>query len=81
MGPYNPLNKQLEYNPCTGEFSNGTYNRVIRWMRQLLITIFVMIWEKKNKGDCDWQMVSSLDEIPYGEMPKRGSTARFLIDR
>lgn len=36
---------------------------------------------KKNKGDCDWQMVSSLDEIPYGEMPKRGSTARFLIDR
>jgi len=26
-------------------------------------------------------MVVSLDEIPFGEMPKRGSTARFLIDK
>jgi len=24
----------------------------------------------KNKGDCDRQMVQSLDEIPYGEKPK-----------
>ena len=35
----------------------------------------------KNKGDCDRQMVKSLDEIPYGEMPKWGQTARFLIDK
>ena len=33
----------------------------------------------KNKGECDKEMVKSLDEIPYGEMPKWGSTARFLI--
>ena len=25
-------------------------------------------------------MVQSLDEIPYGEMPKWGQTARFLIN-
>ena len=48
-------------------------------MRLQLITIFVTIWEK-NKGDCDKEMVKSLDEIPYGEMPKWGSTARFLIN-
>jgi len=35
----------------------------------------------RNKGDCDRQMVTSLDKIPYGEMPKWGSTARFLIDK
>ena len=34
----------------------------------------------RNKGDCDKEMVQSLDEIPYGEMPKWGSTARFLIN-
>jgi len=35
----------------------------------------------KNKEDCDRQMVKSFDEIPYGEMPKWESTARFLIDK
>ena len=34
----------------------------------------------KNKGDCGKQMVESLDQIPYGEMPKWGQTARFLIN-
>ena len=35
----------------------------------------------KNKGDCDKAMLKSLDEIPHGEMPKRGQTARFLTDK
>ena len=34
----------------------------------------------KNKGDCDREMIQSLDSIPYGEMPKWGQTARFLIN-
>ena len=34
-----------------------------------------------DKGDCDRKMVKSLDLIPYGEMPKWGQTARFLIDK
>ena len=34
----------------------------------------------KDKGDCDKEMVKSLDNIPYGEMPKWGSTARVLIN-
>ena len=34
----------------------------------------------KNKGDCDRQMVKSLDQIPHGEMPKWGQTGRFLIN-
>ena len=34
----------------------------------------------KNKGECDKEMVKSLDKIPYSEMPKWGSTARFLIN-
>ncbi|KAK2548299.1 hypothetical protein P5673_031531 [Acropora cervicornis] len=34
----------------------------------------------KNKSECDREMVKSLDEIPYGEMPKWGQTARFIIN-
>ena len=34
----------------------------------------------KNKGECDKKMVKSLDEIPYGQIPKWGQTARFLIN-
>ena len=35
---------------------------------------------ERNKGECDEEMLQSLDSIPYGEMPKWGSTARFLIN-
>ena len=48
-------------------------------MKFLLIMTFVMTWEK-NKGVCDREMIKSLDKIPYGEMPKWGQTARFLIN-
>ena len=34
----------------------------------------------KNKGECDKEMVKSLDKIPYGEMSKWVPTARFLIN-
>ena len=79
MGAYNPLDKQLEYDPETGE--------VLRW--------HVMPYSKvdevsgyhdicydmgRNKGDCHREMIKLLDQIPYGEMPKWGSTARFLIN-
>ena len=46
-------------------------------MRLRLIMIFVLIWEK-NKGDCDREMVKSLDGIPYAEMRKWGQAARLL---
>ena len=44
-------------------------------MKEQLITTYVMIWAK-TMIDCDRAMVKSLDEIPYGEMPKWGKTAR-----
>ena len=48
-------------------------------MKFQLIMIFVMNMGR-NKGECDREMIKSLDQIPYGEMPKWGSTARFLIN-
>lgn len=48
-------------------------------MRLQPIMTFVTTWEK-NRGNCDREKVNLLDNIPYGEMPKRGQTARFLIN-
>ena len=47
-------------------------------MKLLLSVILVMIIMGKKKGDCDRAMVKSLDEIPYGEIPKRAKTDRFF---
>ena len=79
MGPYNPLDKQLEYDKNTGE--------VLRWHQlpynkvdEIAAHHDICYDMGKNKGECDKQMVKSLDMIPYGEMPKWGQTARFLIN-
>ena len=79
MGPYNPLNKQLKYDPNTGKVQQWyvkPYNKVDE-----IAAYHDICYEMgKNKNECDQKMVSDLDSIPYGEMPKWGQTARFLIN-
>ena len=84
MGPYNPLDKQLEYDKETGQitkFMVEPYNEVDRIAAQH--DVDYSICSNKNKGatcknKADRKMVESLDNIPHGEMPKWGQTARFL---
>ena len=79
MGAYNPLDEQLEYDPETGEVLKWKvmpYNKV----DEISAYHDICYDMGKNKGECDKEMVKSLDKIPYGEMPKWGSTARFLIN-
>ena len=79
MGPYNPPEKQLSYDQNTGEVTEW---RVKRYNKVDEIAAYDDICYDmgRPKGDCDREMVQSLDEIPYGEMPKWGSTARFFIN-
>ena len=73
------LKKQLEYDPETGEVLKWKvmpYNKV----NEISAYHDICYDMGKNKGECDKEMVKSLDKIPYGEMPKWGSTARFLIN-
>ena len=75
MGPYNPLDKQLKYDPNTGEVLERfvqPYNKV----EEIAAHHGICHDMGKNKGDCDRAMVKSLDEIPYGE-----KIDRFLIDK
>ena len=79
MGPYNPLNKQLKYDPNTGEVQEWyvkPYNKV----DEIAAHHDICYEMGKSKNECDQKMVSDLDNIPYGEMPKWGQTARFLIN-
>lgn len=79
MGPYNPLHKQLEYDKNTGEIIKWhvkPYNKV----DEIAAHHDICYDMKKNKNKCDSDMVKSLDEIPYGEMPKWGQTARFIMN-
>ena len=79
MGPYNPLEQQLSYDPNTGEVTEWKvkpYNRV----DEIAAYHDICYDMGRNKGDYDREMVQSLDQIPYGEMPKWGTTARFLIN-
>ena len=79
MGPYNPLDKQLEYDRKTGEVTKWhvqPYNKV-----DAIAAHHDICYDMgKNKGECDKKMVEALDMIPYGQMPKWGQTARFLIN-
>ena len=78
LGPYNPLENQLKYdkNGKITKWHVKPYNKV----DELAAHHDVCYSLGKNKGDCDRQMVKSLDQIPYGEMRKWGQTARFLIN-
>ena len=79
MGPYNPLDKQLEYDKNTGEVTKWyiqPYNNV----DEIAVHHDICYDMGKNKGECDRKMVESLDQIPYGEMPKWAQTARFVIN-
>ena len=86
MGPFNPLEKQLEYDKETGQittFKVEPYNEVDRIAAQH--DADYSICNTKNKGtacknEADRRMVESLDNIPYGKMPKWSQTARFLIN-
>ena len=85
MGPFNPLENQLEYDKETGQITNfkvEPYNEVDRIAAQH--DVDYSIYSSKNKGTAcknaaDQKMVKSLDQIPFGQMPKWGQAARFII--
>ena len=79
MGPYNPLNKQLKYDPNTGEVLEWyvkPYNKV----DEIAAHHDICYQMGKSKNECDKKMVDDIDKIPYGELTKWDQTGRFLIN-
>ena len=79
MGPFNPLDKQLEFDPETGEITKWIappFNKV----DEISAHHDVCYSRGVDKNECDRKMVSELDKIPYGEPPKMGMFARKVIN-
>ena len=79
LGPYNPFDKQLKYDPETGEVLSWNVKRKNK-VDEIAAYHDICYDRGIDKGDCDRQMVKSLDNIPYGEMAKWRQTTTFLID-
>ena len=85
MGAYNPLDEQLKYGPKSSKITDWyvqPYSKVDE-----ISARHDVCYDRVSKGESDMTknqyddiMVDELDQIPYGEMPKWGSTARFLIN-
>ena len=79
MGPFNPLDKQLECNPETGEITKWIvppFNKVDK----ISAHHDVCYSRSVDKNECDRKMVSELDKIPYGNVLKMGMFARKVIN-
>ena len=79
LGPYNPLERQVDFDENTGQIrkiSQKLANRLdhIAMQHDICYTI-----NPKNKGDCDRQMVKSIDEMPYKDMNKMAMLSRSII--
>ena len=79
LRPYNPLDKQLKYDPETGEDLSWCVKPKNK-VDEIAAYHDICYDRGINKNECDKTMVKSLDNIPYGEMTKWGQTVRFLID-
>ena len=80
LGPYNPLHKQVEFN------ENGEIKKTHTMPKSKLDEIAMnhdicYTINPKIKGDCDRQMVKSIDEMPYKDTNKMAMLARTIINK
>jgi len=69
-GPYNPLDKQLKYDPVTGEILeiyDQPTGRTDAIAMQHDVDYSVCKDDKKCKNKADRKMVKTLDSVPYNE--------------
>ena len=81
LGPYNALHKQVKFDP-----SSGVIEKVIQEPSNALDRIAMKhdicyTTNPQNKGDCDRQMVKSIDEMPYKDMNEMAMLTRTIINK
>ena len=81
LGPYNPLESQVSYGENTGDIRQihvEPKNKLDEIAMKHDICYSV---NPQNKGDCDREMVKSIDEMPYKDMNKMAMLARTIINK
>ena len=81
LGPYNPLESQVTFDENTGEIQKihtQPKNKLDEIAMKHDICYSV---NSENKGDCDRNMVQSIDEMPYKDMNKMAMLTRTIINK
>ena len=79
MAPFNPLDRQFEFDPETGEITKWIvppFNKV----DEIAAHHDVRFSRGVDKNEFDRKMVAELGKITYGELPKMGMFARQVIN-
>ena len=82
MGPYNPLDEQLEYDNKGNitKYHVQPYNEIDAISAQHDVDYTICGDNTSCKNRADKKMVNSIDELPYGKVPKWGVFARTAIN-
>ena len=79
-GPYNNLNKQIDYNKTTGQIykiNEKPKNKT----DEICMKHDICYSIGKNKNDCDREMINNLDNLKYGETSKSTPIIRGIINK
>ena len=79
-GPYNDLNKQVDYNKTTGQIYK-IHEKPKNKTDEICMKHDICYSIGKNKNTCDREMVNSLDDLKYGETSKMTPIIRTIINK
>ena len=81
LGPYNPLNSQVSFDEKTGDIRQ-IYTQPKNKLDEIAMKHDICYSvNPQNKGDCDRQMVKSIDDMPYNDMNKMAMLTRTIINK
>ena len=78
-GPYNNLDKQVDYNKTTGQIYK-IHEKPKNKTDEICMNHDICYSIKKNKNDCDRKMINNLDNLKYGETSKSTPIIRGIIN-
>ena len=81
LGPYNPLDKQVDFDPDTGEIRQIHVEPKNELDRIAMNHDICYSVNPQNKGDCDRDMVKSIDDMPYKDTNKMAMLTRTIINK
>ena len=79
-GPYNNLDKQIDYNKTTGQIYK-IHEKPKNKTDEICMKHDICYSIGKNKNNCDKEMINDLDNLKYGETSKMTPIIRGIINK
>ena len=79
-GPYNDLNKQIDYNKTTGQIYK-IHEKPKNKTDEICMKHDICYSIEKNKNDCNREMINNLYNLKYGETSKSTPIIRSIINK